>query len=165
MKISEVIRDCISDDCWELLNTVIYILIMSSGQCIDQTKLLNGLAEWENMFFMCFVYPSIYWWFYFPCIIQHIQNGDTSGSDHRTPSVVLDIESLAQSSDFCSGSPKMTVSSFLFIVNLGSSSHKMYTNCSRQHTSLGFSLVYLSLFIFLLEGTIAEMVLSSREID
>ncbi|XP_061995208.1 uncharacterized protein LOC133713102 [Rosa rugosa] len=36
------------------------------------------------------------------------QNSDTSASDHRTPSVVLDIESLAQSSDFCSGSPKMT---------------------------------------------------------
>lgn len=161
MKIFEVIRDCISDDCCELLNTVIYILIMSSGQCIDQTKLLN-----EKICFLCVLCIHQYTDdFFFPCIIQHIQNGDTSGSDHRTLSVVLDIESLAQSSDFCSGSPKMTVSSFLFIVNLGSSSHKMHTNCSRQHTSLGFSLVYLSLFIFLLEGAIAEMVLSNREID
>lgn len=130
----------------------------------------NKIAEWSGwmrkyVFYVFCVSINILMIFSFPCIIQRIQNGDTSGSDHRTPSVVLDIESLAQSSDFCSGSPKMTVSSFLFIVNLGSSSHKMYTNCSRQHTSLGFSLVYLSLFIFLLEGTIAEMVLSSREID
>lgn len=124
MKISEVIRDSISDDCRELLNTVIYILIMSSGQWIDQTKLLNGLTEWENMFFMCLCIHQYTDIFFFSCIIQYIQNGDTSSSDHRTPSVVLDIESLAQSSDFCSGSPKMTVSSFLFIVNLGSSSHK-----------------------------------------
>lgn len=119
----------------------------------------------KYVFYVFCVSINILMIFFFPCIIQHIQNGDSSGSDHRTPSVVLDIESLAQSSDFCSGSPKMTVSSILFIVNLGSSSQKMYTNCSRKQTSLGFSLVYLSLFIFLLEGTIAEMVLSSREID
>lgn len=50
-------------------------------------------------------------------IIHLIQQTDTTASD-RMHMVVLDIESLGQASDRSSGSPKMTVSSSLVVVNV-----------------------------------------------
>lgn len=104
-----------------IYDTVAYKLITKRFTCFSHSHVLSKM--------ICFFFGCL-------CIHQYttdifyviLTQTDTSASD-RTPTVVLDIESLAQPSDRSSGSPKMTVSSSLFVVNFETTpSHMRCTN-------------------------------------